>query len=80
MTRCSHVGCTNNAKKGCVYVRHGAMEKPCSQEGCTTMLEGETFAEDLCKFSRNRPRKIRTYPQTHQGIIGNKLRIQRKNR
>ena len=33
--RCSEEGCTNEAKKGGVCIRHGAKVKLCSSEGCT---------------------------------------------
>jgi hypothetical protein len=32
--RCSNEGCTNQAQKGGVCIRHGAKVKRCSSEGC----------------------------------------------
>jgi len=33
---CSHEGCTTQARKGGVCIKHGAEVKTCNQEGCTT--------------------------------------------
>ena len=36
---CSHEGCTKQAKKGGVCIRHGAKVKLCSHEGCTNQIK-----------------------------------------
>jgi hypothetical protein len=37
--RCSHEGCTNQAQKRGVCIRHGAERKLCSHEGCTNQAQ-----------------------------------------
>jgi len=55
-TRCSAVGCTSNAVKGGVCVRHDAKSKTCSHEGIRTkcwlmdvqiMLKREEFVKGM---------------------------------
>ena len=55
---CSHEGCTNQAKKGGVCMRHGANKekKKCNQEGCTNYAKkggvcirhGATISRSTC--------------------------------
>jgi len=35
MERCMHEGCTNQARRGGVCIRHGAKQTLCSDDGCT---------------------------------------------
>ena len=39
MERCSSDGCTNQAQKGGVCIRHGAKVKQCSSDGCTNQAQ-----------------------------------------
>ena len=50
---CSADGCTNQAKKGGVCVRHGAKLKRCSYEGCTNIaVQGGVCMRHGAKLKR----------------------------
>ena len=51
--RCSKVGCTNQARKGGLCMRHGAKYKRCSSDGCTNQArEGGVCIKHGSKLKR----------------------------
>ena len=51
---CSHEGCTNQVRKGGVYVRHGAEKKTCKHEGCTKRFSRKAFVLDTVQSNKER--------------------------
>ncbi len=76
MKRCSSEGCTNQAQKGGVCIKHGAkvVYKRCSSDGCTNLaLKGGVCVKHGAKFERKLCSSDRCTNQAQKGGVCIKL-------